>query len=185
MPIDKQTTSPQLTLTLIAGLPGAGKTTLANHLGQELNWLVFHREIIRDALLESKESIILEMREDSASWIAYEVFLKQVKNILVDQRISIILDCPARPPFVLDYITDIANVAQAKLKIVFCNVDNVVRTNRLWARTTSTAYSPFNVLTAIPEDLHAFEHLPNETLKLDTNRPLEECVREAKKYILN
>ena len=117
--------------------------------------------------------------------MAYNVFLKQVKNILVDQRISIILDRPARPPFVLEYITNIAHMAQAKLKIVLCGVDNVIRTNRLRARTLNNTYSLFNVLTAIPEDLHAFRHFPNDILIIDTKRPLQDCVKKAKDYILN
>ena len=62
MTIDQQVDSPKLTLTLIAGLPGAGKTTLADNLGRELNWLVLHRDIIRDGLLELEEDMIRNRR---------------------------------------------------------------------------------------------------------------------------
>ena len=42
----------QPTLALMAGLPGVGKTTLANELGLRLGWVVIDKDSIKDSLLE-------------------------------------------------------------------------------------------------------------------------------------
>src|SRR5689334_8772711 len=84
------------TLVLMAGLPGAGKTTLAYALARELQWQVVDKDKCREVLLQENLDL------DTASRIAYEISFTTVKAILMEQQTSVILDTAALHRFVLD-----------------------------------------------------------------------------------
>ncbi|MBV9692045.1 MAG: histidine phosphatase family protein [Ktedonobacteraceae bacterium] len=52
----------KLTLVLMAGLPGTGKTTLAAELGRRLQWLVVDKDMLKLSLLQSGMEYDLERK---------------------------------------------------------------------------------------------------------------------------
>src|SRR5690242_11668511 len=104
------------TLVLMAGLPGAGKTTIAAGLGDILLWTVLDKDWLKLSLLRLQ----LGMPEEEVGRIAYELLFVQAEDILVRQRLSVILDTSARYPFVLEYASRIAQSAGAQLKTILC-----------------------------------------------------------------
>lgn len=167
------------TLVLMAGLPGAGKTTLAYGLGQELHWQVIDKDQHRQVLL--REGLDLE----TAGKIAYELSFVTARTALKRQQASVILDTAALDLFVLDAVEEIIScVDQAQLKVILCVADRDLRNHRLRNRPNQPSSIRVDPET-IPDYLRYFKHLPeNRRLTLYTNDPFKDCLAKAKDYVM-
>lgn len=167
----------RLTLVLMAGLPGAGKTTLAYALGRELGWQVIDKDTHKEVLVKQG------FDDNRAGKAAYELSFAQIRTFLIRQQISTILDTAALHHFVLDEVMEIMRCTdEAMLKVILCVADRDLRNFRLRNRPyqhTSIRVDP----ATIPDYLRYFEHLPKNRLTLLTNVPLLECIIKAKEYI--
>jgi predicted kinase len=166
------------TLVLMAGLPGAGKSTLACALSRDLQWHVINKDSYRRVLLKQGLS------DERAGRVAYELCFDTAHRVLVEQGASVILDSGALHRFILDNATDIVcSVANAQLKAILCVVDRDLRNERLrertWPEVTNITVDP----ETIADYLQCFEHLPSDTLTLYTNEPFMKCLAEAKEYL--
>lgn len=167
-----------LTLVLMAGLPGAGKTTLAYALGREFQWQVVDKDRSREVLLRENLDV------DRASKIAYEISFDTVKTVLLQQKLSVILDTAALHRFILDTAQEMAATTQARLKVILCVADRDLRNQRLRNRKSQSTRIHVDPET-IPDYLYHFRHLPPDTLILYTSNPYEECFIRARAYLMN
>jgi predicted kinase len=165
-------------LVLMAGLPGTGKTTLSKELGKQSYWAVLHADTIKYALFDSGLS------KENAAYIAYEVLFALAKDILVHQKKSVILDSSARSSSIVERAVDLAHLGQIQLKVIYCTVSKYHRHQRLKARTERILHPTNKAFTGDAEHQQIYNHLPANTLRLDTALSLEECVIEAQKYLL-
>jgi len=168
----------KLTLALMAGLPGAGKTTLAYALSRDLQWHVINRDSYRQVLLKEGFS------DERAGKVAYELSFDTARCVLREQQASVILDSAALHPFILENATDIVcSVANAQLKAILCVVDRDLRNERLRERR----WPPVTNITVDPETtadyLQCFKHLPSNCLTLYTSEPFANCLAEAREYL--
>jgi predicted kinase len=165
----------------MAGLPGTGKTTLANKLGKELHCYVLDRGTIKDALLED-DLLRKNVSETMAGRAAYEAFFKMAEDILIKQRLSVILDSSTLHPFILEKATRLAEQANVELKIIHCCIDEETRRKRLHTRQARMSQAHSHL---IPEDAeHNFDILPSGTLHIRTeNGKLEEYREIALAYV--
>lgn len=171
----------RLTLLLMAGLPGAGKTTLSRELGRELGWHVIDKD--GQKIKHLREG----MTDYAAGVAAYQWAFAIAREKLGRRESSIILDTAALHTFILEEAREIVRcIEQIQLKIILLVADRALRNYRLQARPAQ--------LTAIRVDpetirdyLQQFRHLPPEPkrLTLFTNRPLEVCLAEAMDFLLN
>lgn len=166
------------TLVLMAGLPGVGKTTLAYALARELQWQIVDKDKCREELLQENCDL------DTASRIAYEISFDTVKTLLLEQQTSVILDTAALHRFVLDRALKIAELAQARLKVIFCVADRDLRNHRLRTRKDQPTRIQVDPAT-LADYLRYFEHLPSDRLTIYTSAPLEEYLQQAKKYLMD
>jgi predicted kinase len=164
------------TLILMAGLPGAGKTTLAHALGSALRWLVLDKDMHKSLFAT------IGMTDTLASAMAYELLFEVAQDILARQRLSVIFDSAAQHPFILNHAIAITHRANARLKVILCSVSSEERYSRLSRRSTSFS-SLYRETLAVEDDLCLFAHLPAHRLVMQTTRPLEECVALALSYI--
>jgi predicted kinase len=166
-----------LTLILMAGLPGTGKTTLALALGRLFGWPVIDKDSLKSPLLTTGIS------NDLAGSASYALLLEMAHDLLVQQRLSIILDSPARYPSVLKHVISLAQQAGACLKIIQCVANQELRQQRIRERIARPSQWTTNVEISDEQVRQMFEHLPTNILTLDTSRPFEQCIVEALAYL--
>ena len=124
----------KLTLVLMAGLPCAGKSTLAGVLSRELQWHVIDKDRYKQELVDKG------LDDVRAGRAAYELCFDTARRLLVEQQASVILDTGAVYHFILDNATDIVcSVANAQLKAILCVVDRDLRNERL-EKALATSY---------------------------------------------
>lgn len=114
-------------LLLIAGPPGAGKTTLASAVGRQLGWTVLDKDTIKACLLR------LETPEAIAGPASYELLLDIARDVLSMGQ-SIILDCPAHHQSFLDRCDELADETGAGFRILLCLLDREERIRRMTTR---------------------------------------------------
>ena len=165
------------TLVLLAGPPGAGKTTLALAVGDALRWPVIDKDTLKSAMLASG------IADDLAGRASYELLLAVGRDLLLHQRLSVILDSPATYPIVVEWATALAREADATLRVVLCLADRALRTRRLAARVARPSQWAVDA-SAIEDGRREWAgHLPPETLAIRTERPLPDLVTEVLAYL--
>jgi predicted kinase len=160
------------TLVMLAGLPGTGKTALATALSAMLGWVVLDKDLIHSGLLADG------LDAARAGPLAYTVTLDLVADIVVRQRQSVILDTAGRQPLVLARSREIAERGAARLVVLRCVAPASVRATRLAGRTPLPSQWATDQATDVDQE-RWYAHLPGDTLVLDTQLSLEDCVRRA------
>jgi predicted kinase len=170
-----ETTQPML--VLLAGPPGAGKTTLALAVGEALRWPVIDKDTLKSAMLAAG------IAEDLAGPASYDLLLDVGRDLLLHQRLSVLLDSPATYPVVVERATALAREAGATLRVVLCLADRELRTRRLAARVARPSQWAVDA-SAIEDGRREWAgHLPPETLAIRTERPLLDQVTEVLAYL--
>jgi predicted kinase len=167
----------KLTLVLMAGLPGAGKTTLASALGRILHWPVIDKDLLKSTLMA------LQASEELAGPASYELLFAIAEELLVNQHLSLILDSPALYLANMERARAIVHAADAQLKVVLCRANRLLRNQRLGSRISRMGQLTQD-LSTLDDDLLHYSHLPADMLVVHTINPPEECVQMALSYIM-
>ncbi len=160
----------------MAGMPGAGKSTLALALGWQLGWPILDKDTVKVALL--KEAV----PENMAGPASYYLPLALCRDFVGEQRLSVIFDSPAAYPNVVEQAQKITEAAGGALRVIFCHAPVQARNQRLAVRERRLSQMANDPATD-EESLRRFAHLPSVTLRLDMERPLSELVAEALAFI--
>ena len=160
----------------MAGLPGVGKTTLALALGKALGWPVLDKDTVKTTLLE------MAVPEQISGPASYLLPLALCRDLVVQQRLSVIFDSPALYPANIAQAQGIAQASGGTLKIVYCQAESVLRNQRLALRPRRLSQL-VNDPTSDAEGRTRFAHLPPERLDLLMERPVAELTAEALEYI--
>ena len=160
----------------MAGLPGTGKTTLALALGKALGWPVLDKDTVKTTLLE------MAVSEDVAGPASYLLPLALCRDLVVQQRLSVIFDSPAGYPANIEQAQQIAEASGGALKIIYCQADSSLRDQRL-ARRPRRLSQLVNDPTTDAEGRTRFAHLPLDRLDLHMEQPLSVTTAEVLAYI--
>lgn len=163
----------KLTLVLVVGLPGAGKSTLAIEIGHVFGWPVIDKDTLKSSLLEEG------LTNETAGSAAYQLMYALGRDFLVHQKISVIFDSP--DPY-LHKIDELIQEARADLKIILCLAEREVRNQRV-AQRQGKLSQPIGISTTQGDGRQRYTHLPPGTLMLQTTQPLKEVVRQALDYL--
>ena len=99
-----------LTLLMLAGLPGTGKTTLAYELARLFRWTLLDKDLLNTELLKAG------LPQSKAGPLAYELMFSLARDLVVQQRQSVILDTAGRQPGILEQATSITHEGHAQLQ---------------------------------------------------------------------
>lgn len=161
----------------MAGLPGAGKSTLASALGRALNWHVIDKDRYKEVLLKQG------LEDEKAGIATYELAFEIARTVLTKQQTSVIIDSAALYSFILENALSIVeSVSNSQLKVILCVADRDTRNKRLRNRPLQITNIRVNPET-IADYLRLFQHLPPDVLTLYTINPFHECLKEAKNYL--
>lgn len=191
----------KLTLVLMAGLPGVGKTKLAFDLQKALQdksrWQVIDKDTYIMNILHIMDSLRIRgilhkmklkgrcLDEDLAARVAYIQALHEVRTVIVKQHSSVILDSAALRPFILEKAIKVVNTVPAsRLKVIHCTANHTLRVARMLNRPGPHPKAWVNPEDDVSEP-ELFEHLPANSLTLDMSKPFEENLEKAKTYVLS
>lgn len=165
----------------MAGLPGAGKSTLADALRKKLGWRVIDKDALRVQLINDG------LDKDTAANQAYEQSFAEIRRALEDDHVSVIFDTAALLSTIVDKVQEIvAGMDDVQLKVILCVIDQEEREFRLHHRQQNKPdlYTRNDVKPPTTADyLQYFNHLPEETCTIFTNDTHEECLKKAIQFI--
>ena len=165
---------------LFAGLPGTGKSFLANKLSAEIDADVLDRDAIRDAIFPERALDYSEPQNEIASQVSY-----LVARYLLEDNIDkkVILD--GRPFSKRQQIEEVQQLTEDighRLYVVYCWAPDDVVERRLEedAHRMKVADRNMNKYRRIKQ---CFEPITLDHLQLDTTRPASELVQQIADYI--
>ena len=171
-----------LTLVLMAGLPGTGKSTLSLAVGRALGWPVVDKDIF-DGLLRTAG-----ISGETAVSLAYTLMFALARDLLSEQRLPVILDCPAAYPARVEEAVELARSAGARLKVILCLADRDTRNERMARSVPRSAREWRHPARRRPSDVEGdgreqFQYLPADAFLARTTRPQAELVADVVAYL--
>lgn len=173
---NREATGP--TLVLLAGPVGAGKTTLALALSRALGWPTVDKDTLKSPLLEAG------VPEAIAGRASYDLLFAVGGDLLIRQGCSVILDSPAGYPAVVRRAEALAGEAGAALRVVLCLADPTLRNRRLAERPARPSQLTADAATLDDGRERWAPLLPPHTLRVRTERPVEELLQRVVPYLL-
>jgi predicted kinase len=164
---------------IVCGLPGSGKTTLADALANELGLVCLHKDSIKENLFEIMN---LSTLEDSKKFGLYSVqlILRLAEEQIREGR-SLIVESPFA--FSEDYAIFRQWIKDYKIDLIFivCSIDPETRKQRFLERLNTRHYShrDHERMTegsfSGSDDVYTL--LPGKKIFVKTNLPTEEIIK--------
>jgi len=163
-------------LILMAGLPGTGKSTLSRAMAEELSGTVLDKDVIRAALFPPAD---IEYSTEQDEFIM-RVMLKAAGYILrKDPMRQVFLDGRTfSRRYQLDRATGYAEAIGQPWRIIECVCSEESARNRLAEDASHLAAN--RTFSLYLEVKARFEQITLPKAVIDTDRPLQECVKAAK-----
>ena len=166
-----------LTLLLVAGAPGSGKTTVALALSRVLGWPTVDKDTLESPMLDAG------VPEDIAGRASYDLMFNVGGDLLIRQGLSVILDSPAGYEIVIRRAEELAVEADAELKIVLCLADHEVRNRRLGKRVATSSQWAADAKILDDGSERWVPLLPASALAVRTDTPVEGLLPRIVEYI--
>ena len=160
------------------GESGAGKSTLALAVGRATGAVVLDKDRIKAPLLEGG------LDDTLAGGLTYNVAWLLLESMLA-QGLSVVMDSPAFWPRIIEKGEALASATDASYYVIECVCKDAVEQERRLASRQRLVSQPVSraalaVALGRPGGVRELSH-PH--LCIDTTKPLNDCLREALRYI--
>jgi predicted kinase len=156
-------------IIIICGLPGVGKTTLANELGHLINAVVLSTDKIRKELLENPNY------DEDEKRLIYDILLL-IAKYLHNAGINCILDATFNEQKSRNDIKKRLNLTNEQFKIIECICPEEETISRIQNRKKSYSDADISIYKKIKE---MYEPIKEKHITVDTSQPLKEIVSEV------
>ncbi len=160
-------------LIVMAGLPGSGKTTLANKLAETVPAVIINKDVVRAAFFPPREIDFSAAQDDLVMSMIY-----QAAAYLVNKGRSVIIDGQAYALQLqrLD-LKKTAYAAGADLRIILCSAPDEIVKERLQKDVISNIPADERDFDLFLQQKAVFEPIEEPHLAVNTDAPLEELSR--------
>ncbi len=168
-------------LIIICGLPGTGKTTLANELSKKLQIFCLHKDSIKESLYESLK---MNSLEDSKR-LGYP----SVKAILdlAEENLSRGIDVIIESPFNFTDDEKVFETLQNKFDLnlytIVLQLDKVNRKKRFMERERHSSHHDTERERQYEEVSSSYEHMPEKKIFLNSEKSVTELTEEALSFL--
>jgi adenylylsulfate kinase len=169
-------------IVILAGLPGAGKSTLARAIAERVGGSVLDKDVIRAALFEpgrvaysqEQDDFVQELMLQAAAWL-----LKRDR-----QRIVLLDGRTFSRRYQRERVVEFCAEIDTEWRMIecVCSEENAVR--RLCADAAEGAHPAKNRTEELYYEVkRAWEEIDEPRCVIDTDRPLEECLDQALSFL--
>jgi predicted kinase len=160
-------------LTIVCGLPGTGKTTIAKMIADETKSFLLNTDIIRKKIIEDPK---YTEREKS---LIYNLLFEMAEKFLVTGK-NVVLDGTFYRKDLRDRAKEIAKKTRNKFRIVEITCDERMIRKGMEKRKKkgSVSDADFEIYKRIKK---VFEPIKEKHLVLDTTKGFDQAVRKFKK----
>jgi predicted kinase len=165
-------------IVLMAGLPGTGKSTLAQALADRLSGSVLSKDEIRHALFSPRDieysrpqdDFVMGIMLEAAEWI---VRRDPNRRVFLDGRTF-------SQRYQLDQVLQACEKLRQPWRILECVCSEATAHERIATQSRAGEHPAGNRDFALYLQVKArFQVIPLPKTVIDTDRPLEDCVRQA------
>jgi len=165
-------------LIIICGLPGVGKTTLANELSKKTGIACIHKDSIKECLFEVFGfSTLDDSRRLGKPSVAS--LLKLAKDQIIN-TVDVIIESPFNFPEDYSIFEKWQNDFGVDIYTVICSIDKSERKRRFQERERHHAHHDIDRQFARNFDQQEYDYsgIPGKQIWIETDRPVSELVKE-------
>ena len=165
-------------LVVVSGLPGTGKSAVAEHVAKRIGAVLLSKDIFEAALWRSGIT-----RDSGAGWATYEQ-LGAVAEAQLHLSMKVVLDSVAPNERIRSAWRDLASRTGARFMAIECVCsDESVHRSRLEGRSRNIPGWPEVRWEQVAEIRSRYEPWIGERLVLEATRPIEENLAAAEAYV--
>lgn len=168
-------------LIIICGLPGTGKTTLANELSKKLQIFCLHKDTVKESLYESLKMNSLE----DSRLLGYPSV--KVTLDLAEENLSRGVDVIIESPFNFENDKTAFEALQKKYSLniftIVLQLDDVNRKNRFLKRERHSAHHDTERERQYEYTLSIYEHMPEKKIFLNSEKSISDLTEEVLSYL--
>ena len=165
-------------LVVVGGLPGTGKSTIAEHLARAIGAAHLSKDIFEAALWRSGIT-----RESGAGWAAYEQ-LGAVAEAQLRLGLPVVLDSVTPNERIRSAWRDVALRTGARFIAIECVCpDEALHRSRLGGRTRNIAGWPEVTWEQVVDIRSRYEPWTGDRLVVDATRPMNDNLAAAEAYV--
>ena len=163
---------------IICGLPGSGKTTLAQALSKELNMACLHKDILKESLYTLLNMKTFDDSQKSSKLSMAILF--ELAERMIQNNIDIMLEAPFMAEDDYTLFKKWMDEHKANLIHIICTISDEEKTKRFDTRLRHPAHHDHERdLSVYSNDKESvYEKLPGKKIKIETTRPVNELVEE-------